>query len=984
MVGTCCGALWSVNLGWGQPALTGVADWESSVQEHFFYILLTQSTSQLSLPLQRLPTIKFAMIKGFKISLLTSLLLLFGALSSQDEININALFHAHLDSLNDNEKFEEVLPLVYPALEKSRKEENWSDLVEETRLAAAALYGLEQYDTCNRLVEKNLLLLQMLNMETTESGSLYSYLAYNYIKQENYPAAITAYKEAISIFEKLHEVGDAITYCYKNIAQPFLRRDDFPKAIFYLESALKTDTSGTYLASIYSQLANCYHYQNNEKLVMEYCQKGFATPILTGKDKANLQATVYTAYLAEGRPDEAIKMLKEALDFYPKEERYANNRLRSLTALGNIYYSKGLIPLSEKMFKDAEAEGKIYYPKKSREMAKLYVEWGDLQKKQGKNNQAMLYYQKALTHAWPNFNSLDINANPVGQYPPIELWAMYAASRKAALLTAPKNVTPADRLNAADCFDLAFAVAAQLRKVYDRDETKLYFQQNNYNLRVEAIKNLWAIHANESDSQKGKNLYRIFDIFETERAATLRDALVRFNALNQSGLPDSLQQQEENERRGVAELRNLLDNAKIAGDTALIRRHTARILTQQRKYDALLYRLEKQYPKLVEYNHADDFTAALDLQKNISDSSVILSWFDSGDRYYCVVLSQKNAAGFVVEKDSIVNHALNDYLQLLINPDLQASSPDTYYAAARKLCLYFLPDEICANYQSITIIPDGQLSYVPFEALLTKDYKGKYANAPYVLAAHNIRYAWAASLLNDTRSEKASSDGMLFMAPFEGFSRDNFPQLPSSKEENPAQMSAQSFVNTSGSTTAFLKNAKAYNIIHLATHAHADETGGSKIEFADRSISADEIYNYHFNASLVSLSACETGVGKYYSGEGVMSLARAFAYAGAQSLVASLWQVNDRSTASIFKSFYEQISAGKTKSASLRSAKLAYLQSDISEAAKTPWHWAAFTLLGKDDIIVQEAGFFSGLPGKIVILGSIALLLFLFFRKKRS
>ena len=89
---------------------------------------------------------------------------------------------------------------------------------------------------------------------------------------------------------------------------------------------------------------------------------------------------------------------------------------------------------------------------------------------------------------------------------------------------------------------------------------------------------------------------------------------------------------------------------------------------------------------------------------------------------------------------------------------------------------------------------------------------------------------------------------------------------------------------------------------------------------------AHEIYQLDLNADLVVLSACETGYGKFNQGEGVMSLARSFMYAGTPSLVVSLWQVNDQSTAIIMQLFYEKLEKGMPKDIALRQAKLEYLK----------------------------------------------------------
>ena len=99
------------------------------------------------------------------------------------------------------------------------------------------------------------------------------------------------------------------------------------------------------------------------------------------------------------------------------------------------------------------------------------------------------------------------------------------------------------------------------------------------------------------------------------------------------------------------------------------------------------------------------------------------------------------------------------------------------------------------------------------------------------------------------------------------------------------------------------------------------------------------------NADLVVLSACETGIGEQQRGEGVLSLARAFAFAGAKSIVASLWSVNDQSTMQIMDNFYKEIKAGKPKNIALANAKRSYLLQNPGLGAH-PFFWAGFVALG--------------------------------------
>jgi CHAT domain-containing protein len=141
--------------------------------------------------------------------------------------------------------------------------------------------------------------------------------------------------------------------------------------------------------------------------------------------------------------------------------------------------------------------------------------------------------------------------------------------------------------------------------------------------------------------------------------------------------------------------------------------------------------------------------------------------------------------------------------------------------------------------------------------------------------------------------------------------------------------------------------------VHFATHGIVDEDhpdfsglalsateGGS----GDGFLQVAEIFNLHLDAELVVLSACETGLGRMVRGEGLLGLTRAFLYAGASSLVVSLWSVADRSTSELMKRFYDSlVNENQSRTEALRAAKLSML--DDPDFAH-PFNWAPFILIG--------------------------------------
>jgi CHAT domain-containing protein len=216
-----------------------------------------------------------------------------------------------------------------------------------------------------------------------------------------------------------------------------------------------------------------------------------------------------------------------------------------------------------------------------------------------------------------------------------------------------------------------------------------------------------------------------------------------------------------------------------------------------------------------------------------------------------------------------------------------------------------------------------------------------------------------------------------------------FP-LPGAKEEvdNLSKIiRGDVFIDDLATEANFKANASRYDILHLAMHTFIDDENPmySKLVFTQNSdtlqdglLNTQEIYNMNFKARMVVLSACNTGDGKLLKGEGVMSLARGFFYAGCPSIVMTLWTVEDKTGANLMSYFYNYLHQGIRKDEALRQAKLEYLNS--ADALKShPYFWSGYVTLGDVDPLYDE-----GLVRKLfyLFLASIGIVGFLIVRKK--
>jgi len=638
----------------------------------------------------------------------------------------------------------------------------------------------------------------------------------------------------------------------------------------------------------------------------------------------------------------ARKMALQALAYYQTQPTATDQRLRSFTTLAEIASRQNKPREAEQYFQKAEAEGINSYTGKSREMAKLYVETGLFYEENGQLDRALACFQKALTQAFPNFNSLNINDNPPVEDAGLESQAMRAAASKANLLL---KMTPTLRLNAAHCFDLSFAVAARLRRTYGNDADKFALAANNRDNYTAAALNLWQLWRETADTAI---LTRLFAFLEQTKAQALGDALQQQRALALTGIPDTLLAREETLRLKAADAAKDLKEKELSGDSIKVVQLKDQAFRQEKAYADFLSELELQHPQFCQYTQAGIAANLPDIQSALPDSTALLSWYDAGDRYLCVAVRRDGLSAYEVPRDSVLDGTLSRFLNTLADKSRQETDPTSYFSEAHFLFQKLLPETAISGARSLIIIPDGRLAYLPFEALLTAPHMGNYTNAPYLLHSKTVQYAWSATLLTLPAAKAVSENGLLQIAPFVESARDGLAPLPNSRHDAPASVGATVLDGADATADAFLNRAPRHNALHLSTHADAGGRGVPGIEFHDRRLTLPEIYAQRFHASLVSLSACETGKGQFAEGEGVLSLARAFAYAGAQSLVASHWAVNERSTAELFSAFYKNLENGLSKAEALRQAKLAYLASPELDARKTPFHWAAFTLTGTD------------------------------------
>jgi CHAT domain-containing protein/TPR repeat protein len=291
-------------------------------------------------------------------------------------------------------------------------------------------------------------------------------------------------------------------------------------------------------------------------------------------------------------------------------------------------------------------------------------------------------------------------------------------------------------------------------------------------------------------------------------------------------------------------------------------------------------------------------------------------------------------------------------------------------SSARELYKQLIAPVRSQNISSLIIVPDGPLHLVPFGALVND--AGGYLNSDFNLsAAPSATIYYTLSRTPRAVAARKPFLGVAYSPPSQsskglGSATRAVTDLRAGRLK-PLQFGHEEITEAAkvfGSQSVTLDGSQAseealkaepladFKVIHLAAHGVSDELDPDRtaLVFAPGSESEDglwqarEIRRTRLNADVVVLSACETGSGKLQGQEGVMNLARAFLTAGARSVVASLWDVDDRSTATLMESFYEHLKAGLTVKEALRQAQLDFIK-NYGDKAK-PNLWAGFEVIG--------------------------------------
>jgi CHAT domain-containing protein len=346
--------------------------------------------------------------------------------------------------------------------------------------------------------------------------------------------------------------------------------------------------------------------------------------------------------------------------------------------------------------------------------------------------------------------------------------------------------------------------------------------------------------------------------------------------------------------------------------------------------------LRQQAPELTSLISVTSLSVA-EIQKLIPADEALVEYYYT-DKYLSIfILASRGLSAVRMDSGHLAEDIKN------FRTAIENTSSSAHEQLAKHLFnMLVKPIEGLLSSNRLIIVPHGALHYLPFYAL----YDGK----DYLIERYSIRMLPSASMfkyLQRNKSEKLG-DILAFGNPDLGDQKYNLVNAENEAVSVSKTLpSSKYFLRKDATETALKKYGEGFSYIHFATHGEfdPDKPLNSALLLAADSVSdgrltVDKLYSMKLNADLVTLSACETGLGKIANGDDVVGLTRGFLYAGSSSIVASLWKVEDFATSTLMTSFYEALKKTDKREA----LRLAQLQS--KKKYPHPYYWASFQLTG--------------------------------------
>jgi CHAT domain-containing protein len=772
--------------------------------------------------------------------------------------------------------------------------------------------SLNKYDEKNRAIDSSILIAIRQKFVDASILSLLDTKAHDYLKDGDYERCyeyadwgLTAIKE--------YPGADSLNYkasflIYKvNVRIVYEEYDDAARLLVSLEEN-KRSLSFEYIATCYELSAEVETAKNEYK-------------------NALTNYNLAVKYFAQGGNYTGCMQSLNNLGNYLFFQKYHDNQ----NALA--CYKKALFYSVKKNMDQNENE--------SFEVTDVYRNIGNLYAYTHFFDSAVTYFQYAFDQIEPGFTENNLLSYPLDSFlqknKDINYTVALVIDKGNAFLQQyqhTKNKTYLDK--AISIYKTADLFLNKIKNEHSELLSKLYWRGDTRNLYEHAIE----------ASYISDNITTAFYFFEQSRAVLLNDQLNKQQRIQRSDIA----KQTELEKTIITDEQDL-NLANLGTDKYI--EIQKRLLLNKFKRDSLENAIKTENPLYYQSFLDSSFITVKDVeQKLLNDHEALMELF-TGDSSLYVLWITKNKSYFNKINKADYDSTSTLCMKYIADHNLLNSHFETFKNASFHLYrLLFSNTTITPG--RIIISPDEK--YFPFEALVT----GNSGNtASYFLNDYAVSYTYSARYLLTQFNSNASSAS----SDFVGYAPVNYPvttNLPELTGSNTSLLNLKGYFNyadvftgNKATKNSFLENFQKYKIIQLYTHA--TDNGANEepvIFFSDSVLKLSEVLSENLPAAkLIVLSACKTGSGKLYEGEGVFSFNRSFASLGIPAAINNLWSADMDATYKLTELFYKYVSEGLPTDVALQSAKKEYINSTDSKEKVLPYYWASTVLTGKTDTI---------------------------------
>ncbi len=397
---------------------------------------------------------------------------------------------------------------------------------------------------------------------------------------------------------------------------------------------------------------------------------------------------------------------------------------------------------------------------------------------------------------------------------------------------------------------------------------------------------------------------------------------------------------------------------------------------KSKKWDDFLLMLKTDYPAYYQARYGSGPEKNINAYKQVvPGGSQVVRFYIINENIYALVLSQTEDHWIALSAQGLSN--------ILLRLQSQPTLEETGFLTYDLYRLLWKPIEPFIHEKKITIIPDGIVYNVSFDMLTSRPIKnGKELIEFSLLNKYAFSYQYSLDVLSQKKFVRQRYSGISAFAPTfsDALKQDymtalktdsleidksylNLLPLPFSRDlagKLASFFGSKVFIGNASTVSNFEKNAGNHSIIYIGTHAESNNQFPeySRLFFAkdlntptaDNSLYLYDIYNQNLNSDLAVLTACETGQANFFHGEGMISMAHAFNYAGSKSVLTSLWKVDEYASIMITEAFYKNLEKGMSKDVALQRAKLYYLTKAYGRML-VPQYWAGLVIMGDTNSI---------------------------------